>query len=301
MYRDAQEWPALHTWLTAGAPQPLELARETAEIVLQQAARVRAALAAMHQRLQDYRPDVVVILASVTERVFTGVQIPQLSTFLGDEIWGSTRFAELQEVAEDDIIRLPCAPELASFVQRELVRNGFDMSYSKVFRPLGQPEYGASPAFVAAARALQPALDVPVVPIYVNTRLQPAPNGRRCYAFGHTLADILSERTERVALLASGGLSHDHHGPRAGWIDEPLDRWLLDQLCRGKTAAAQSMFDLESDVLQGGAAEVRLWLAAAGAAESLGGKATVVDYFPSYTAATGLGFVYWDLQNHDHG
>ena len=42
---------------------------------------------------------------------------------------------------------------------------------------------------------------------------------------GRALGEILEERPERVALLASGGLSHDHHRERAGWVDEPFDRW----------------------------------------------------------------------------
>lgn len=295
MYRDAKEWPAIHAWLTNGAPQPLELAQETPAIVQRQVERVRGALALLRQRLEDYQPDVLVMLASVTRRVFTGVQIPQIAAYLGDEIWGSTRLAELGEVAEDDIVRLRCTPEVANFVQQELVYHGFDMSYSKVLRPLGQPEYGTTPAFVEPARALVPALDVPVVPIYLNTQIPPAPNGQRCYKFGNALAEILSERSERVALVASGGLSHDHHGPRAGWVDEPLDRWVLEQFSRGKGARAQPMFDVESDTLQGGAAEIRLWLTAAGAAESLGSKAVILDYFASYTAATGLGFAYWPV------
>ena len=93
----------------------------------------------------------------------------------------------------------------------------------------------------------------------------------------------------------SGGLSHDHHGLRAGWVDHPFDQWALKQLSRGKGANLDPIWDLESDSIHGGTAEVRLWSVVAGACESFSGKAVVVDYFPSYTAATGLGFVYWPL------
>ena len=53
------------------------------------------------------------------------------------------------------------------------------------------------------------------------------------------------------------------------------------------------MFDLESDALRGGSAQVRLWIIVAAAFESLGISATVFDYFPSHSAATGIGFAGW--------
>jgi protocatechuate 4,5-dioxygenase beta chain len=295
MFRDADQWPKLHDWLVGEAPQPRELAEQAPGEVQRQLERIRAGFGSLRRQLEAARPDALVMLASDTGRVFTGVQVPQFCTYLGDEIWGSTRYAELGEVAEDAIVRLPCAAELAGFVQRELVVRGFDMSYSRELRPLGQPEFGTSPAFVAPAQLLLADAGVPVVPIYVNTQVPPAPSGRRCYAFGRVLADILGERRERIALFACGGLSHDHHGPRAGWVDYPLDEWVLDQLSRGRGSALSPMFDVESDSLRGGAAQVRLWATVAGACEAQGSKAVVADYFPSYAAATGIGFAYWPL------
>ncbi|MPZ13916.1 MAG: hypothetical protein GEU73_05760 [Chloroflexi bacterium] len=295
MFREAVDWPRIHAWLTNGAPQPLDLASETREVVEQQIARIRAAYDVLRQQLEAFRPDVIVMLASDSGRVFTRVQVPQIATYLGEEIWGSTRYAEIAEPAEDDVVRLPCAPQLAAFLHRELVHLGFDVSYSRTLRPLGQPEYGTTAAFVAPARVLMPSLDIPVVPIYINTLVWPAPNGHRCYALGQSISELLSEREERVALLACGGLSHDHHGPRAGWIDQPFDRWVLEQVARGKGTEMKSMYDLESDALRGGGGQVRLWIIAAAAAETLGAKARIVDYFPSGSAATGMGFAYWPI------
>ena len=41
-------------------------------------------------------------------------------------------------------------------------------------------------------------------------------------------------------------------------------------------------------------AEVRLWAVAAGAGESLGAKAHVVDYFPCHAVGAGVGFACWE-------
>ena len=40
----------------------------------------------------------------------------------------------------------------------------------------------------------------------------------------------------RVAVLATGGLSHEPGGPRYFWVDEEFDRWFLDLLKRGDHA-----------------------------------------------------------------
>jgi Catalytic LigB subunit of aromatic ring-opening dioxygenase len=300
MFREAAEWPTLHDWLVGDAPQPDEYAAQTPEMIDEEIGRINSGFARLREQLDAARPDVLLMLASDTGRVFTGVQVPQFCTYVGAELWGSTRYAELGEIAEDDIVRLTCAAELAGFVNRQLVERGFDMSYSEELRPLGQPEFGTSPAFVAPAPKLLPEPGmVPVVPIYVNTQTPPAPSGRRCYAFGRALAEILDQRTERVAIFASGGLSHDHHGSRAGWVDQPLDEWVLDQLARGQGSMLQRMFDLESDSLRGGAAQVRLWAIVAGASEGRESKAVVVDYVPSYAAATGVGFAFWPLDGQE--
>lgn len=294
MFRQASEWPRIHRALTHDVPQPVGLAAETPSVVQEHIDRIHAGFAAMRAQIEAASVDALVMLGSDNGRVFTGVQIPQFCTYLGEEIWGSTRLAELGEKPED-IVRLRCARDLASFIQRELVAHGFDLNYSETLSPRGQPEYGTIPEFVAPAKRVLPSSDIPVVPMYVNTQVSPAPSGRRCYALGRELGEVLAERPERVGLFASGGLAHDHHGPRAGWLDEPLDRWVLDQISRGKGAALQPMFDVESDTLKGGASQIRLWAIVAGAAEAFGARARVVDYIPSYTAAAGIAFAYWPV------
>lgn len=148
MYREADDWPKVHDWLVGDAPQPFELADQGPEEVAREIERIRAGFQRLSEQLAAARPEAAVMLASDSGRVFASVQVPQFCAFLGQELWGSTRYAELGEVAEDDIVRLPCAAELAGFVQRELVVRGFDMSYSQEVRALVQPEFGTSPSFV---------------------------------------------------------------------------------------------------------------------------------------------------------
>ena len=91
-------------------------------------------------------------------------------------------------------------------------------------------------------------------------------------------------------MLGSGGLSHCPMGPRAGWVDEPLDRWVLERLAQGEGARLQELFTFDSDTLRSGTGEIRSWITVAGA---FAGARDVVDYLPARHAVTGLGFAYW--------
>ena len=42
----------------------------------------------------------------------------------------------------------------------------------------------------------------------------PMPSARTCYELGQSIARVLKDRPEKVAIMASGGLSHDPETPR---------------------------------------------------------------------------------------
>jgi aromatic ring-opening dioxygenase LigB subunit len=138
-----------------------------------------------------------------------------------------------------------------------------------------------------------PQLNVPIIPFHVNAYFPPMPSARKCYELGRSIAEAVRDRPEKVAIMASGGLSHDPRGPRAGWIDAPLDRWVLEQLRSGNGEALCHLFEFDSDTLRSGTGEIRSWIVVAGACR--GAKATIVDYIPAHHAVTGLGFAYFNL------
>jgi Catalytic LigB subunit of aromatic ring-opening dioxygenase len=125
----------------------------------------------------------------------------------------------------------------------------------------------------------------------VNCYFPPMPSARKCYELGQTIVGALQDRPERVAIMASGGLSHNPRGPRAGWIDAPLDHWVLEQLRLGNGDALCHLFEFDSDTLRSGTGEIRSWIVVAGACGVR--RAQVVDYIPAHHAVTGLGFAYW--------
>ena len=50
--------------------------------------------------------------------------------------------------------------------------------------------------------------NIPVVPFFTNVYVPPLPTPRRCEALGKAIAEIVKGRKERVAIIASGGMSH---------------------------------------------------------------------------------------------
>ena len=300
MYRPSAEWPKVLAWALGGRTGHPSSIDESPEAIAAHETRLSNAFAALRQRFDAVAPKALVVVCTDSGRLFSNVQVPQFCTFLGEDLWGSTAMSELGEPAEGHVVHLSGAPELAlEFIQQELVDVGFDMNYAReAVRPMGQPDYGAPAALVEPPESsdwVYGGHPRGRIHIFVNVHRRPAPNGRRCYELGVALSAILKEWPEPVAVLASGGLSHDYHNDRAGWVDEPLDRWVLDMIRRGKGIRLGAIYDLDSDSTRGGAAEVRLWAVAAGAGEPLGAKAHVVDYLPCHAVGAGVGFAYWEM------
>src|SRR2546428_11336143 len=79
-----------------------------------------------------------------------------------------------------------------------------------------------------------PEPSVPLVPLHVNVYLPPQPTPRRCYEWGRALGEILRARSERVVLMASGGMSHFPGTDRYASPEFDYDRRLPDQLTPGR-------------------------------------------------------------------
>ena len=80
---------------------------------------------------------------------------------------------------------------------------------------------------------------------------------------------ILSQvdRPERVAIYASGGLSHYPGMYNSGRIDQPLDHWILERLQRNDHEALKHLFTFDSNNVRAGTGEVRAWISVAAAME----------------------------------
>ncbi len=135
---------------------------------------------------------------------------------------------------------------------------------------------------------------VAVVPICINTVQFPLPSARRVYAMGRAVGEAIQSwgSSKRVAVIASGGLSHQLEGERAGHINKAFDLQFMDSMESNPEWATQfSTLELvEKAGTQG--VELLMWLAMR-AALSVGPQSAVRRvhrnyHLPISNTATGL-------------
>ncbi|MGE0519627.1 MAG: hypothetical protein AB7J30_20515 [Hyphomicrobium sp.] len=306
MFADVKDWPAIYGTLTRGephipmfadilreftpVPQPVEAAAETAEVLREYRARIDRAFADMRERLQASGAKTLLIFGDDQGEYLSPAVMTAFCCFVADEIPGTQSLYILGQTEEEHRIRLRSRPDLARHLLRALGAADFDVAWNDARHPVGRLT-GLGHAFCHPLMKLAPELDISVVPFHVNAYFEPLPSARRCYELGRVVAAALAEWPEPVAIYGSGGLSHDPFGPRSGWIDKELDRWVLDQIRRGDTENLCDLFKFSSGTLGGGTAEIRSWIAVAGAYHGI--PADVLDYIPAHHSVTGLGFASW--------
>jgi hypothetical protein len=221
----------------------------------------------LREALECAEPDALLVIANDQFVNFFFNNIPTFCIGIGAETEGQfTRHH----------FKYPVASDLAHALLAGAIAEGFDLSFSQHL--LLEHTQVVPLHFLLDERTL------PVVPLFVNTWVDPLPTPRRCYQLGQTLATIIARRPERVALLATGGLSHFPGSPRIGQIEEGFDRMLLDHMRDGRGAALGEL-DL-AQLREAGNTEFLNWTVLLGA---IGDARADVAYRPD-GVATGLGF-----------
>eukprot|EP01036_Dinobryon_divergens_P038506 gene38506-50566_t len=131
---------------------------------------------------------------------------------------------------------------------------------------------------------------VTVVPVCINTVQFPLPSAKRCYALGKAVGQAIQrwDSDKKVAVMASGGLSHQLDGERAGFINKPFDLAFMRSLIDDPTWATR--FDTHELVERAGTQgiELLMWLATRAA---LPGRVTQLHtnyHIPISNTASGL-------------
>ena len=244
----------------ACAHTPQLLARpetEDRDLVL----RVHAAFGRVRARLAALRLDAIAVVAGDHVEAFFLDRVPAIAVYVGAEAAGA--FGHYR-------YRFPIHEPLARAVLEQGIERGFDLLYTQD-APL---DY----AFFVPLHFTMPEPAVPLVPLHVNVYLPPQPTPRRCYEWGRALGEILRARPERIALMASGGLSHFPGTDRYASPDFDFDRRLLDALAAGRGHELAAITAQELD--KAGNVELRTWITLLGAIGAA--PADVYCYEPSW-------------------
>jgi gallate dioxygenase len=124
-----------------------------------------------------------------------------------------------------------------------------------------------------------------IVPLQVGVLEFPIPSARRCYKLGQSLRKAIESFPEdlNVALVATGGLSHQVHGERCGFNNTEWDLRFLDLIERDPVRLTE-MTHAEYATLGGlEGAEVIMWLVMRGALAPKVRKLHQSYYLPSMT------------------
>jgi gallate dioxygenase len=124
-----------------------------------------------------------------------------------------------------------------------------------------------------------------VVPLQVGVLQLPIPSARRMWKLGRTLRKAIESYPEdiKVAIMATGGLSHQVHGERAGFLNEAWDSEFLDLL---ETEPERLLTLRIADYAARGGmegAEVVMWLIMRGALSAQVRRVHRQTYAPSVT------------------
>jgi gallate dioxygenase len=153
-------------------------------------------------------------------------------------------------------------PQLAAHIGQSLMTDEFDMSFFQ-HRPL---DHGCfSPLSVLCPH--EPEWPVRLVPLQMGVLQFPIPTARRFYRLGQALRRAIESYPEdlRVAIVATGGLSHQVHGERAGFNNPAWDQRFLDLFERDPERLAEMTVAEYAQLGGFEGAEVVMWLAMRGA------------------------------------
>ena len=244
------------------------------------------ATAEMRRRLEAARPDVLVMFSNDHLLNWPMNNMPEYTVGIADAHVGPADWFD--EWLGMEKYRVPGEPGLARFLVNEGARRGLALAH------LGD-EMQFDDGISVPTHYLNPDARFRLVPVTMNCTVPPIPRPERAYWVGVVLREVIRAYPAplRVAVVATGGLSHEPGGPRYFWVDEEFDRWFLDLLKLGDHERLLRECTLErmEAAGSGGTAELLAWIVALAFTRA---RADVLAYMPAIAWRSGTGMVAWN-------
>jgi hypothetical protein len=270
----------------------------TIEVRRERHARCQRALDALGRKFREVAPDAFVIVGNDQREIFKDDLTPAITVYRGSSIPNipfkhedspGLAIAEAGNCPPEGAT-YPGSQELADHIIAGLGDDGFDPAQStSVPSPAARP--GIPHAYGFVYHRLLKDQPPPSVPVIFNVHYPPnRPQVKRCLALGHSLRRAIHnwQGHQRVALVASGGLTHFV-------IDEDFDQAVLSAIERGDMDA---LAGLPESYFRVGTAEIKNWLPVISAMSAEKRGFHKIDYVPCYRSEAGTGnamaFVYWE-------
>lgn len=274
-----ERWPDVHKLvMCASSVRKKELEQETLEDNRRQLDSAKRDFARIRAEIERVRPDVILALTDDHFDNFFLDDYPPFAIFVGPKVEGDTIWIRGRR------FQYRCDAAFSRRILNRGLEQGFDLTFSEEVHL----EYG----HLVPLSYLNPESRIPIIPIYTNAYASPQPTPSRCHQLGRFLGQVIREGTDddyRVALVASGGMSHYPGETLAGEVDARFDRKMMEMLRAGRNREFAEMTSEAID--ESGNTEMRSWIVMLGA---LGrAKPVFTDYILSWRAIIGLGFALW--------
>ena len=263
---------------------------ETLEDNRERYAKIRDAHEEIRRRLKDLRADAVLLIGDDQTENYGTENIPQFLIYTGGDYladdWDRKHSSTIRNNAD-----------IARTLVEGVMEEGFDVSWATQWKDGKLLSHAHTEPILYLVRD-----SAPVIPVFVNAVLPPAPSPARCYAFGQALGRAIEKRLtdRRIVLCASGGLSHfspshpwaHHVGERyVGDISVEFDRRIVAWMQAGE---GHRLADFSSrELIEHGEAELRQWIVLLGALGKT--KPEFLVYEPLFRSIMGMGVGWWTL------
>jgi aromatic ring-opening dioxygenase catalytic subunit (LigB family) len=216
--------------------------------------------------LDETQPDAILLIGLDHLETFWLEAVPAFTLVLSPEV--TAHYMATSKT-------VPVHTELAKHLLKGVIAQDFDLTYSQ--------EAVLGHAFLTPLEYIVGDRPIPIIPLLVNTYLPPIPSPRRAFALGEAIGRALATRPERIAVIASGGMSHFPGTTRYHSPNFAFDEWVLGEVAAGRW---DDLLDLSAVNLdEVGESELMTWFTALG----------VIGRVP------GTLLSYQELSHHGHG
>lgn len=174
--------------------------------------------------MREHKPDVVIMIYNDHGSYMSLETIPTFAIGVADEFqpadegWGPRQVPVVKGHSE-----------LAWHLAETLIINEFDMT---IMNKLDVDHGLTVPLNIYCGEVEE--WPFKVIPIAVNVVMFPVPSGDRCWRMGEVIRKAVESFPQdlKVAVMGTGGMSHQIHGERSGMINREFDTAFLDDLTK---------------------------------------------------------------------
>ncbi|MBM3645590.1 MAG: extradiol ring-cleavage dioxygenase [Alphaproteobacteria bacterium] len=230
-----------------------------------------AAFRDMGAEIRALRPDALIVLAAEHFANFFMNNMPSFAIGMADSYDGP--------IEDEAFLKIPKRRWKGdAALSRRLIERTMetvDVAYAE--------EWQFDHGIAVPLHFLRPDESCALIPANINCQGPPLAPLHRAWAFGEALRRAADALPQRIALVATGGISHWPATPDSGKIAEAWDREFMRRWAANDRAALLSYSDAEiyRDAGQGGF-EIRTFIAAAAAAKGARGHVAFMAPIPIF-------------------